>query len=168
MSSSPIPTDGNKEEIYSILSSVGTPSISKLRVNYEAEVASSNAVYFDAEVGLRKFLEYIGSESVVSFVDFSEEIKGGDRYISIGIEFINEKEILFNNHVMFIEDSEELGAAIDKAIFYSSEGEDNDKNTAGMVYIVESENRLKLLIKFQSDEDDTNNDKVVDEQRFEE
>ena len=147
----------------SATSSSDNSLMDKYRISYQTEI-SLNPVAFEMEASLRKFLEFIGSEGLEGFIDFSEEIKGGEGYSSISVEFINDNEILLNNHVYFLDDkgsedkiNEAIDKALDMSISYADKEEDENK-MFGTVYIVESEDRLKLMIKYESENDE---DKII-------
>lgn len=128
-------------------------SIDRLKISYQIDVAL-NPIDYEREASLRKFLEYIGSEKLDGFVDFSEDIKGGEKYLNINVEYISENEILLNNHVHYLGEKsdddlkEELKKVIDKSIKFSDK-EDKKKEVFGTIFIVESEDRLKLMIKYE-------------------
>ena len=114
-------------------------------------------VDYSMETNLRKFVEFIGSSNIEYFFDFVDELKGGDDYLSVSIEFISEKEVLVNNRVVFLKDEggDDLMNALDNAISFKGEGEDEneDNKKTGIVYILEKDDRVKFLIKF-TDEDE--------------
>lgn len=126
----------------------------KIGVSYYDLNPMSKPIVFDMENSLRKFLEFIGSENISSFFDFSEEIKGGEGYVSINIEFLNQQEILLNNSVVSMGEKnfEKLSEAVDRATCISYDNDKNEDEVFGVIYMVENENKLQFLVKFDKED----------------